>query len=508
MLNPFFQQGSKGEQGLLQDLINEQLKMYGVEVYYLPRKYMTINPIPREVVESKFDNAWPIEAYVQNYEGYSDPTTILSKFGLQSLQELNIIISQERFELYITPLIEKQANIMEASRPLEGDLIWFPLDDRLFEIKFVEHQKPWFQLQKNYVYELRCELFRYEDEKIDTGIEDIDDNVGIKTDYPGGPGPDGGGGGGSAGNQLKLNLVGGDDPNDVRQATAICGICYTGFSTCIPNNGVQEIIITNRGEGYNQPPSVIIEESGCDNATGISSIIFGLINCDGTYGGGKVQDILLTNAGCGYSEAPSVDLQGGGGHGAEAYARIAPGTVGIITITDGGAGYNPARPPKVTFSEPGGIGTGIGYTALDSNRYRKSWSCRKRNRYLSSQMLGQDILNHQLLLLHIHSLIQDFPTSGIGTGSYKRNETVVGYASSNKGFVNFFHKPDKYLLVGPYDGSFQPGELIIGQESGAMWPLKSTEIYNDWNQTDEIKEEIENIIVDWTEENPFGDEDY
>ena len=63
-------------------------------------------------------------------------------------------------------------------------------------------------------------------------------------------------------------------------------------------------------------------------------------------------------------------------------------------------------------------------------------------------------------------------------------------------------------MVGPYDGSFKPGELIIGQESGAMWPLKSTEIYNDWNNTDEIKEEIENIIVDWTEENPFGDEDY
>ena len=81
MLNPFFQQGSKAEQGLLQDLINEQLKMYGVEVYYLPRKYMTINPIPMEVVESKFDNAWPIEAYVQNYDGYDDPTTILSKFG-------------------------------------------------------------------------------------------------------------------------------------------------------------------------------------------------------------------------------------------------------------------------------------------------------------------------------------------------------------------------------------------------------------------------------------------
>ena len=507
MLNPFFQQGSKAEQGLLQDLINEQLKMYGVEVYYLPRKYMTINPIPREVVESKFDNAWPIEAYVNNYDGYNDPTTILSKFGLQSLQEINLIISQERFELYITPLIKDQANIMEARRPLEGDLIWFPLDDRLFEIKFVEHQKPFFQLQKNYVYELRCELFRYEDEKIDTGIEDIDDNVGIKTDYPGGPGPDGGGGGGSAGNQLKLNLIGAGDTSQARQATAICGICYTGFSTCIPNNGVQELIITNRGEGYNDPPSVIIEESGCDNATGISSIIFGLINCDGTYGGGKVQDLLLTNAGCGYSEAPSVDLQGGGGHGAEAYARIAPGTVGIITITDGGAGYNPARPPKVTFSDPGGIGTGIGYTAWTATGIaRVGVAGSVTNIFLTNA--GAGYTQPPTITIDHPFTYPGIDTSGIGTGTYHRNETVTGSESGNKGFVNFFHKPDAYLLVGPYDGSFKPGELIIGEESQAMWPLKSTEIYNDWNNTDEIKEEIENIIVDWSEEDPFGDSEY
>ena len=113
MLNPFFQQGSKTEQGLLQDLINEQLKMYGVEVYYLPRKYMTINPIPREVVESKFDNAWPIEAYIQNYEGYDDPTTILSKFGLQSLQELNVIISLTANNLFCS----KNKTVLQARPP-------------------------------------------------------------------------------------------------------------------------------------------------------------------------------------------------------------------------------------------------------------------------------------------------------------------------------------------------------------------------------------------------------
>ena len=82
MLNPYFQQGARSEQNLIQDLINEQLRMYGVEVHYLPRKYLTENTIIREVIQSKFDDAYPIEAYIDNFEGYNDNTTILSKFCL------------------------------------------------------------------------------------------------------------------------------------------------------------------------------------------------------------------------------------------------------------------------------------------------------------------------------------------------------------------------------------------------------------------------------------------
>ena len=137
MLNPFFLQGSKTEQGLIQDLINEQLRMYGVEVYYLPRKYITEKTIIKEVIESAFDQAYPIEAYVENFDGYGDNTTILSKFGIQALNELTIVISKERFEEYISPLIKDQHNIKLSTRPKEGDIIYFPLGDRLFEIKFV-----------------------------------------------------------------------------------------------------------------------------------------------------------------------------------------------------------------------------------------------------------------------------------------------------------------------------------------------------------------------------------
>ena len=142
MLNPFFLQGSKGEQGLIQDLINEQLRMYGVDVHYLPRRYLTEKTVLREVIESAFEDAYPLEAYIENYEGYGDNTTILSKFGIQALNELTITISKERFDTYIVPLINQKPNIKLGTRPREGDLIYFPLGDRLFEVKFVEHEQP------------------------------------------------------------------------------------------------------------------------------------------------------------------------------------------------------------------------------------------------------------------------------------------------------------------------------------------------------------------------------
>ena len=110
-LNPFFLQGSTSEQNLVQDLINEQLTIYGVEVHYLPRQYATTNTIIREVIESKFNNSYPIEAYVENFDGYGDNTVLLSKFGIQSNKELTVTISRERYQNYISPLIKNLPDI-------------------------------------------------------------------------------------------------------------------------------------------------------------------------------------------------------------------------------------------------------------------------------------------------------------------------------------------------------------------------------------------------------------
>ena len=175
-LNPYFTQGTTNEQNLVQDLINEQLRMYGIDVYYIPRKYVTQNTVIKEVIQSTFDDAYPLEAYVKS-EVYEGAGILLSKFGVQQQDDITIIISRERWETYIQPLLKNESNVKLTTRPKEGDLVYFPLGDRLFEIKYVEHEKPFYQLQKTYIYELRCELFRYEDEIIDTGVDAIDDEL-------------------------------------------------------------------------------------------------------------------------------------------------------------------------------------------------------------------------------------------------------------------------------------------------------------------------------------------
>jgi len=141
-LNPFFLQGSSNEQYLIQDLINEQLKIYGIDVYYLPRKFMRSDNILNEVETSKFDDNFILEAYLENYEGYSPGSDIMTKFGLRLKNEINLVISKERFEEFITPFLQARdqgvhhKNIQDydiefVSRPKEGDLIYFPLGRKI-----------------------------------------------------------------------------------------------------------------------------------------------------------------------------------------------------------------------------------------------------------------------------------------------------------------------------------------------------------------------------------------
>ena len=121
-LNPFFLQGSQDEQRLIQDLINEQLQIYGVEVTYIPRKFVNKQSIIEEVQSSRFDDNFLIEAYVNNYEGYSGAGDVMTKFGVSLRDEVTLTISQERFTDFIAPFLD-DADYELGSRPREGDLV-------------------------------------------------------------------------------------------------------------------------------------------------------------------------------------------------------------------------------------------------------------------------------------------------------------------------------------------------------------------------------------------------
>jgi len=455
MLNPFFLQGSSGEQGLLQDLINEQLRMYGVEVYYMPRKYMTKNTVIEEVIESKFENAYPIEAYVSSYDGYGGQGTILSKFGIQDLDDLTLVISKERFENYITPLIKNISNIELSTRPKEGDLIFFPLGNKIFEIKYVEHESPFYQLQKNYVYELRCELFRYGDEVIDTDIDTIDDVI---EDY---------------GNVQTLNVLGIGST-----ATAIAGII---------DSGVSYITITNRGRNYTSAPRVAISSSPevGGTAIGIATLISGIVDqCDTLGTGYRVQGVELRNSGYGYTQAPMVAFIGGGGEGVEAYASISDGIVGVITVTSGGSGY---------YSEPSVTFVGSASTAATARAIVRNGSITE----IRITNAGVGYGSTPTITISAPNLI--------GTGSFIYNETVTGLANSVRARVNSWNSSTNVLELKNIQGDFVGGEIIVGDTSQAMYQVSSINTTNDdsYSQNDEIQTESD-LILDFTESNPFG----
>ena len=184
-VSPFFQHGSPEEQRLVQSLVDEHLKMFGIDVYYIPRKQIATDDILGEVQSSKFNDNYLMEAYLNNYEGYAKGSDIMTKFGINLQNEITLTISRERFEDFIAPFQfnstnlqgDQDGDILFGTRPKEGDLIFFPLGERLFEIKHVEFEMPFFQLGKNYTYELQCELFQLQDEIIDTNIAQIDSRL-------------------------------------------------------------------------------------------------------------------------------------------------------------------------------------------------------------------------------------------------------------------------------------------------------------------------------------------
>ena len=162
--------GSAQEQKTIENLIVETIEIYGQDIYYVPRTIVNKDTVFGEDSDSQFDTAKPIRAYVNNAEGWEGQGELLSKFGVRIEDKTTFIFSRDKFKEHV----DDSTVLNVEGRPNEGDLIWFPTTKHLFQIMFVEAEKPFYQLGKGYVWECQCELFEYSDEEIDTGITDLD----------------------------------------------------------------------------------------------------------------------------------------------------------------------------------------------------------------------------------------------------------------------------------------------------------------------------------------------
>ena len=471
-LNPFFLQGTSSEQRLVQNLVNEHLRFHGVEVTYIPRKYVNRKTILEEVQTSKFDDNYSIEAYVNNFDGYSGAGDVLTKFGVSVRDELILTISKERFEEFIAAfLLSSDDDDIVKNRPREGDLVYFPLGERLFEIKYVEHEDPFYQLGKNYVYQLKCELFEYEDEVIDTSINVIDSQVQDE------------------GFITTLNLIGTGSTATAASVTA--GTVNSGY--------INKIYLNNDGSGYTSAPTIGITSS----PTGVASDNAEAVGILTTVGGvTSIKQIYITNAGAGYSVAPTITISGGGGVGAAATASIVTTGLGVIKINvlDGGVGYSTA--PTITIAEPPSSGISTGAVGIAS---------------IGKDYLGNDVVK----FIYIDNPGRGYsssPTVQIagptvsGIGTFIFNEIVEGSRSKLQGRVKEWDQDTAILKVANVAigattaPNFYPGETIVGKESGASWVAKSyvaDDTYDKYTENDEF-ETLGDNLLDFTETNPFG----
>lgn len=174
--NRYFSQKVKSEQNLYEDIIIESLKMYGQDVYYLPRTLVNEDTIFGDDIPSTFSSSNKIEMYIENVEGFDGEGDLFTRFGVEIRDEATFVVSRRRW----TQQVGRENPSVTSVRPLEGDLIFLPLTNKLFQIMHVEHEQPFYQLSNLPVFKMRCQLFEYSDENLNTGIAAIDK---IETDY-------------------------------------------------------------------------------------------------------------------------------------------------------------------------------------------------------------------------------------------------------------------------------------------------------------------------------------
>ena len=337
----YFTHGTRNEQFLLQNLVEEHLKMFGMDILYCPREIMLKDGVFNEEVIGEFNDAYIIEAYMENFDGFQGGGDLLTKFGVAQTDEITMVVSAQRFTDLISQFLLLDKDYKAPERPQEGDLIYLPLTSNYFEIKFVEHEEPFYQLGKGYVYKLRAELFEYSDEQGD--VFDNDDEM---VDY---------------GYTVKHYYL------------TTNGITATGDAV-ISNGSLTNIFITENGTSYNETPTITITGDGQDAA---ASAFMANITISGgsptksavirsTVKDGQIRSVDIVDGGENYDEDRAVlniTEPDSGGVKATLVPTFTNGVLTAINILSGGSGYKSVKLIDITNSGSGYTNATVAFTA-------------------------------------------------------------------------------------------------------------------------------------------------
>jgi len=275
---PTYYQGHSGEQGLVQDLVDEQIKLFGSDVYYIPRIVLQDSTLD-EVRFSKYEEQFQIEMLLQNVQGFADNAEFISKFGLRITDEIIFRVSTRRWDEEVA---QHNPNLVIDSRPNEGDLLYFPLTKDVYEIKFVGKEEPFFQFGKIQFYAITAEIYEYGSDDFDTGVAEIDEMEQLFD------------------NAIRLYMDPGGSGDFIVGEEIVGDEFLAKATSTITGDAVTSITITDGGSHYKQatPPSVTISGGGGIGATATATVS----------STGIVNGILITNGGSGYTSAPIVTI--------------------------------------------------------------------------------------------------------------------------------------------------------------------------------------------------------
>ena len=342
--NTYFTNGTRNEQFLQQNLTEEFIKMFGMDILYCPREIMLTDGVFNEEVIGQFNDSYIIEAYMENFDGFQGGGDLLTKFGVAQTDEITMIVSSQRFTDLISQFLLLDKDYKAPERPQEGDLIYLPLTSNYFEIKFVEHEEPFYQLGKGYVYKLRAELFEYSDEQGDVFAGD--DEI---VDY---------------GYTVKHYYL------------TTAGVTATGDAV-LSNGALTNIFITNNGSSYNETPSITITGDGQDAAAEAflvnitlsggsptkSAVIRGVVK------EGQIRSVNIVDGGENYDEdrvTMNVTAPDSGGINATLVPTFTNGVLTAINILSGGSGYKSVKLIDITNGGSGYTNATVAFTAAPS----------------------------------------------------------------------------------------------------------------------------------------------